>query len=64
MLAFGSAVAVSAFVAVLGWALGIAPRLAVIETKHTDLRELLATQLDDVKERLERIERLILNGKH
>jgi hypothetical protein len=44
-------------IAVFGWVIKIEPRLEVIEYKHKGLEDLIKIRLEDIKSRLERIER-------
>lgn len=61
MVAFWGPVAAALAIGVLGWAVGIEPRIQVQETKITDLKELILVQLTGMNHRLDRIERA-LNG--
>ena len=56
-------VVASGAIMILGWMFGIEPRLRVMDQKHIALKELIDSKLDDMKDRLERIENLILNGR-
>ncbi len=49
-------------VMIIGWAVGIEPRLQVQKSQMKDLKELLQVQLTNIDKRLERIERNT-NGK-
>lgn len=46
---------------VIGWAIHLGSRVAVLEANEQSLKELIETRFDDVERRLERIE-LSLNG--
>lgn len=54
-------------IAAIGWAFQLQGRVTTLEKvsekNHDYLKELLDSRLDDIKERLERIERHVLNGK-
>lgn len=50
-------------VAVFGWAVNLNSRVAVVESEHESIEKLLTREFDDVRDRLERIERN-LDGKH
>lgn len=49
---------------VLGWAVGIEPRIQVQATKLTDLKELILDKLTSMDKRLERIERAMNGALH
>lgn len=61
LLTFLPPFAAACLVGVVGWAIGINPRLSVIETRHADLKELIGSQLAETNRRLTRIE-TALNG--
>lgn len=61
MFAFVYTITASTFIAILGWGLGIEPRIQVLKVKQEDLKELIINKFDDQSKRLDRIERA-LNG--
>ncbi len=46
----------AALLATIGWAFTLNSRVAVLEADRAGLKELFATQLQDIRNRLERIE--------
>jgi hypothetical protein len=61
MFQFWGPVVAALSVGVLGWAVGIEPRIRVQKQEVIDLKELINVQLVNIDKRLERIERS-LNG--
>ena len=55
---------ISGCLGIIVWAIRLESKVHQNDIRQIDLKELIESKLSDVKSRLERIERLILNGSY